>query len=122
MGTAATTAKAGMKTKRPVAKQVASTGAAKVATVTVGELRSNFKAVEAKLAKGLRVQVTRRGEVVAEVQAPAHVVNGEAPVKKGWLEFLEERTARMREIWGDQPVNIDTTALISEGRDRDFLL
>ena len=38
--------------------------------VTVGELRSNFKAGEAKPAKGVRVQITRRGEIVAEIQAP----------------------------------------------------
>jgi len=56
------------KTGRSRAKAVA--GAGMVATVSVGELRSNFKAVEAKLAKGPRLQVTRRGEVVAEVLAP----------------------------------------------------
>jgi antitoxin (DNA-binding transcriptional repressor) of toxin-antitoxin stability system len=114
MGTAATSSKVGAKTKR--------SGAAKVATVTVGQLRSNFKAVEAKLAKGVRVQVTRRGEVVAEV-VPAHGVKQieqtAAPIR--FIDRLPAIEADLREIWGDQPWDIDTTALISEGRDRDFL-
>jgi antitoxin (DNA-binding transcriptional repressor) of toxin-antitoxin stability system len=100
-----------------MAKRAASAGAAKVATVTVGELRSNFKAVEARLAKGLRVQVTRRGEVVAEVQAPA----AETTVAGGLARKMPDFMARLKEIWGPEPLDIDTTVLVSEGRERDFL-
>ena len=112
MGTAATSARAGAKAKRAVGRAA---GATKVATVTVGELRTNFKAVEAKLAKGVRVQVTRRGEVVAEVVPAVAEPND-------FARHVPDMMARMREIWGDKPVDIDTTALISESRDRDFLL
>ncbi len=121
METAATT-KAGPKTK-PVSKRAESDGASKVTAVTVGELRTNFKSVEEKLAKGVRVQVTRRGSVVAEV-VPAEQpgIAQTLERKKTWLEFLTSHQARMKEIWGETVLDVDTTALISEGRDRDFLL
>jgi hypothetical protein len=91
----------------------------------VAELRSNFKAIEAKLANGLRIQVTRRGEVVAEMFPPptplAVAAGSHAEKSKSWPDFLTARQAALRAIWGDKPVNFDTTALISEGRDRDLL-
>lgn len=99
-------------------KPVIVAGARKgVASVTVGELRSNFKAVEAKLAKGVRVQITRRGEVVAEIAPPAS--NASAPAD--FADRMPEFKTRLRKIWGPRPVKIDTTALISEGRDRDLV-
>jgi hypothetical protein len=30
--------------------------------------------------------------------------------------------ARLKRIWGDKPLDIDTTALVSEGRERDLPL
>jgi len=118
MGSAAATTKAAAKTKRPMAERMGSAGAAKVATVTVGELRTNFKAVEAKLAKGLRVQVTRRGEVVAEVLPVAPT---ETKEPRSFADRMPEFMAQLKEIWGPKPLDIDTTALVSKGRDRDFL-
>jgi antitoxin (DNA-binding transcriptional repressor) of toxin-antitoxin stability system len=128
MGSAAANSRirSSVRTKRSSAAQEAmrpaSAGTAKVATVSVGDLRTNFSAVEAKLAKGMRVQVTRRGEVVAEVLPLAASYVPFEEKRKGWLDFLEERKASMRAIWGDKSVDLDTTALISEGRDRDLLL
>jgi antitoxin (DNA-binding transcriptional repressor) of toxin-antitoxin stability system len=90
--------------------------------VTVGELRSSFKAVEEKLAKGMRVRVTRRGEVVAEMLPALEATKTQTVQKRSFADYLPEMRARMREIWGDKSVEIDTTALISESRDRDFLL
>jgi hypothetical protein len=58
--------------------------------------------------------VTRRGEVVAEVVPPVAERND-------FARHVPEMMARMREIWGDKPLDIDTTAWVSEGRDRDFL-
>jgi hypothetical protein len=96
--------------KRPVSM---TTGPrTRLAVVTVGELRSNFKAIEAKLAKGVRVQITRRGEVVAEMLAP---VMGTVDNPNRLPDF----DARLKRIWGTRPLNLDTTALISEGRERD---
>jgi antitoxin (DNA-binding transcriptional repressor) of toxin-antitoxin stability system len=93
----------------------------RVATVTLGELRSNFKAVEAKLAKGARVQVTRRGTVVAEMLPPQpSAVDAAAPEATKKFEMPDFK-ARLRKLWGDKPWDIDTTALVSEGRSRDFL-
>jgi hypothetical protein len=101
---------------KPAPKAKAKSGD-RVATVTLGELRSNFKAVEAKLAKGTRVQVTRRGTVVAEVLPP--IV--EPPLQANAPFQLPDFKARLRKLWGDKPWDIDTTALVSEGRSRDFL-
>ena len=94
-------------------------GAAKVATVTVGELRTNFKAVEAKLAKGVRVQVTRRGAVVAEVVRPEQTVCAGSPER--FREWVRGQAEWLRQTWGDKPVDIDTTALVLETRHRDLL-
>jgi antitoxin (DNA-binding transcriptional repressor) of toxin-antitoxin stability system len=104
---------------RSRAKQVAASD--KTVTVTVGELRTSFKAVEAKLAKGTRVQITRRGEVVAELVAPSVSPAESSRSRLKFVDLLREREDWLQQTWGDQPVNIDTTALISEGRDRDFL-
>lgn len=89
----------------------------RISVVTVGELRTSFKTVEARLAKGMRVQITRRGEVVAEMLAPASG-RGKASATP---ETMPDFEARLKRIWGDRPLNIDTTALISEGRERDRL-
>lgn len=121
MGTASATRRAGIASTREKAKQAKSAVAEKVATVTVGELRSSFKAVEAKLAKGVRVQVTRRGEVVAEMKAPAKEAGVEAADPKvRFIDRLPAMQARLHELWGG-PQDVDTTAMVSEGRDRDFL-
>ena len=118
MGSASATVRAGKRSVRSTKK-----GASKTATVTVGELRTNFKAVEAKLAKGVRVQVTRRGEVVAEVQAPAVAYpspsTDETPARD-FADFIVERKKKLHTLWGG-PQDIDTTAIVSEGRERDFL-
>jgi len=92
-----------------------------IATVTLGELRTSFKAVEAKLAKGMRVQVTRRGEVVAEMKAPSMENGDSALPTKRFVDFIPEIKARLIKTWGVTPADIDTTAMVSEGRDRDFL-
>jgi antitoxin (DNA-binding transcriptional repressor) of toxin-antitoxin stability system len=107
---------------KPAPEQKAS-ARSRVVTVTVGELRSNFKAVEAKLAKGARVQVTRRGTVVAEVLPPGpRTPPVEVTAPEGTKKFeLPDFKARLRKLWGDKPWDIDTTALVSEGRSRDFL-
>jgi antitoxin (DNA-binding transcriptional repressor) of toxin-antitoxin stability system len=118
MGSASATVRAGKRSVRSTKK-----GAAKTATVTVGELRTNFKAVEAKLAKGVRVQVTRRGAVVAEVVPVAedgsNATTSAPPVR--FIDRLPLIEATLKEIWGDEPVDIDTTALVLETRHRDLL-
>lgn len=87
----------------------------RISVVTVGELRTNFKTIEARLAKGMRVQITRRGEVVAEMLAPTPRIGNASVVS----EALPDFEARLKRIWGERPLSIDTTALISEGRERD---
>jgi antitoxin (DNA-binding transcriptional repressor) of toxin-antitoxin stability system len=117
MGSASATVRAG-KSSIPSIKK----GAPKTATVTVGELRTNFKAVEAKLAKGVRVQVTRRGAVVAEVVPLVEGSSAARPVPRvRFVDRLPEIEATLKEIWGDEPVDIDTTALVMETRHRDLL-
>jgi antitoxin (DNA-binding transcriptional repressor) of toxin-antitoxin stability system len=86
-------------------------------SVTVGELKANFKAVEAKLAEGARVQVTRRGAVVAEMVAPTNLVVDARSFADRMPEFLE----RLKSVWGPVPLDIDTTAMVLEGRDRDYM-
>jgi antitoxin (DNA-binding transcriptional repressor) of toxin-antitoxin stability system len=125
MGTAPATGRARLQSRGAKTKQPTSPPAQRVATVTVAELRTNFKAIEAKLAKGLRVLVTRRGEIVAEMfpapTPPAASAGTHAEKSSRWPDFLAARQATVRDIWGDKPVNFNTTALISEGRDRDLL-
>lgn len=101
--------------KRVKMKPAADNSRKKISSATVGELRSNFKAIEAKLAKGVRVQITRRGEVVAEMLAPAVENMNSAGTPKPMPDY----EARLKRIWGKRPVSVDTTALISEGRERD---
>lgn len=121
MGTASATGRAGVSSGLEKTKPAKSVVAEKVATVTVDELRSSFKAVEAKLAKGMQVQVTRRGEVVAEMKAPAeHAVPQPERAGTRFVDFLPEMEARLKRIWGGTQ-DVDTTAMVSEGRDRDFL-
>jgi antitoxin (DNA-binding transcriptional repressor) of toxin-antitoxin stability system len=125
MGSAPATSRARLQSRGAKTKQPLTPRAQEVATVTVADLRTNFKAIEAKLAKGVRIQVTRRGEVIAEMfpaPAPPAVAAGiRAEQKQNWADFLAERQAALRDIWGDTPVTFDTTALISEGRERDLL-
>lgn len=109
--------KATHREKRKSDKLAKAMSRARSATVTVAELRSNFKAIEAKLSRGVRVQVTRRGEVVAEILAPS-VENTDAPKVANHRPDFE---GRLRRIWGEHPFAIDTNALISEGRERDRL-
>jgi antitoxin (DNA-binding transcriptional repressor) of toxin-antitoxin stability system len=102
------------KTKARSNKPNPSTGAAKVAVVSVRDLRTNFKAIEAKLAKGVRVQVTRRGSVIAEMQAPS-----EPETQPGsFADKMADRMARLKELWGPTPLDVDTTAIVLEGRNR----
>ncbi len=125
MGIAPTAARARPQSRRAKTKPPSAPIAQKVATVTVADLRGNFKTIEAKLAKGLRIQVTRRGEVIAEMfpvpALPAGVARTHVEKNQSWPDFLAARQAALRKIWGNKPVNFDTTALISEGRDRDLL-
>jgi len=101
-------------TRRIKAKPTSATKSeGKIVSVTVGELRSNFKAVEAKLGKGMKVQITRRGAVIAEMLPPAT----QPAIQYDRPDFK----ARLRRIWGDTPLDIDTTAIVSEGRSRDLL-
>ena len=101
---------------RAIAKGGGSSATDKIATVTVAQLQSSFKLIEAKLSKGVRVQVTRRGQIVAEVRAPRR-----QDVGRPFEEKMPDFMTRLKEIWGDKPLGLDTTALVSEGRDRDLL-
>jgi antitoxin (DNA-binding transcriptional repressor) of toxin-antitoxin stability system len=116
MGSASATVRAG---KRSVGS--AKKGTPKTATVTVGELRTNFKAVEAKLAKGVRVQVTRRGAVVAEVVRPIVEPAVRAGSPERFQEWVQDQKEWLRKTWGDKTVDIDTTAMVLETRHRDLL-
>ena len=102
--------------KRVKMKPAADNPRKRISSATVGELRSNFKAIEAKLAKGVRVQITRRGEVVAEMLAPAQNMDAAGTRKR-----MPDYEARLKRIGGKRPVSIDTTALISEGREREIV-
>lgn len=92
--------------RKPVARE-------KVSVATVGELRTNFRVIEARLAKGMKVQITRHGTVIAEVQSPVSARDETAPAAS--MPDFEER---LRRIWGERPLKVDTTALVSEGRER----
>ena len=79
-------------------------------TVTLRDLRYHFPKVERLLRQGETVDVTRRGKVFATLSPKAEHVPGHAP--------LPDFMARLRAIYGDTPLEIPGSEIVSEGRDR----
>jgi antitoxin (DNA-binding transcriptional repressor) of toxin-antitoxin stability system len=76
-------------------------------TVSVRDLRYDFKMVERTLREGEEVQVTKRRRPIARL-VPEPVPSAKLP------DFL----GRMRAIYGAEPLQVTGAELVSEDRDR----
>jgi prevent-host-death family protein len=63
-------------------------------TLTVRDLRYDFAKVEAWLADGQEIEITKHGKPVARISPPAPA--------KGKLFDADEHRRRMKETWGDR--------------------
>ena len=77
-------------------------------TVTVSQLRREFKRIERLLQRGEEIQVTKRGRVIARLVPENSEAGPEMP------DFL----GRMRAIYGDKILEVSGADLISADRDR----
>jgi antitoxin (DNA-binding transcriptional repressor) of toxin-antitoxin stability system len=76
-------------------------------TVSIRDLRYDFKKVERLLAQGNELQVTKRRKVIARL-TPERAEQPPLP------DFL----ARLNEIYGDKVLEVSGAELISRDRDR----
>ena len=63
-------------------------------TLTVRDLRYDFAKVEAWLADGQEIEITKHGKPVARLSPPR--------LKKGAIFDLEAHKQRMKQTWGDR--------------------
>ncbi len=85
--------------------------------VQVEELAAQLGTMEAELERGHRVELLLGDKVIAELRAPEleAAVGSERPEMPDFM-------ARMRKIFGDKPLNVDTAAWVREDRDGDEYL
>lgn len=76
-------------------------------TVSVRDLRYDFRKVEALLQQGEEIQVTKRGKVIARISS-------EPAIPPPLPDFL----GRIREIYGDKVFDVTGADLIAAERDR----
>lgn len=78
-------------------------------TVSVRDLRYDFRKVEALLRSGEDVQITKRSKVIARLTAEP----GGKPTRPPMPDFM----ARLKEIYGDQVCAVTGAELISADRE-----
>jgi antitoxin (DNA-binding transcriptional repressor) of toxin-antitoxin stability system len=76
-------------------------------TVSIRDLRYDFKAVEQMLREGEEIKITRRRKVIARL-VPEPV---QPPARPDFL-------GRMRSIYGDQLLQVTGAEIVREDRDR----
>jgi antitoxin (DNA-binding transcriptional repressor) of toxin-antitoxin stability system len=76
-------------------------------TVSVRDLRYDFRKVESLLRQGEEIQVTKRGKVIARISS-------ESSVRPPRPDFV----GRVREIYGERVFEVSGAELISAERDR----
>ena len=80
--------------------------------IAVEDLGEYGATLEAELGRGRAIALTRGDAVIAEVQPVQPVKAMEArPVE------MPDFMARLRKIYGDKPLDVDTTEWIREGRE-----
>jgi hypothetical protein len=84
-----------------------------VLRLSVEELGEHLATLEEELSGGRSIELIRGERVIAEVRAPKEEATTVAAVRPQMPDFK----ARLREIWGDQPLDVDMTAVIREDRD-----
>jgi hypothetical protein len=83
--------------------------------IAVEELGSHLATLEAELSDGRAIELMRGEKLIAEVRAPggAQAAVEAAPDRPAMPDFM----AMLREIYGDKPLDVDTTEWIREGRE-----
>jgi hypothetical protein len=59
------------------------------------------------------IELVRGETAIAEMRAPKQRIELPQPVDRPIADFM----GRMKSIWGDKPLDIDTTVMIREDRD-----
>ncbi|HEY5328545.1 MAG TPA: hypothetical protein VIJ79_01565 [Acidobacteriaceae bacterium] len=81
--------------------------------IAIEDLGAHVATLEAELRSVRAIELTRDDMVVAEVRArPSLQASDDQPQPE-----LPDFIARLREIYGDKPLNVDTTEWIREGRE-----
>ena len=75
---------------------------------TIRDLRYSFKEVEAQLAEGEEIEITRRKRVVARL----------VPVVAGPKSICPDFLGRMKENWGNKILAPSNADLLAEERER----
>jgi antitoxin (DNA-binding transcriptional repressor) of toxin-antitoxin stability system len=83
-------------------------------TITVRDLRYDFPKVERILRKGIPVQVTKRGKVIARLEPDSD--SGHVPGRAPLPDFL----GRLQEIYGDKVFEVSGADIISADREERF--
>ena len=91
-------------------REVGGGGAQRIA---VEDLASHLATLEAELSGGRAIELVRGGVVVAEVRG-VKPIEDERP--------MPDFKARLRDIWGTRPVDVDMTAVVRSDRDEEVEL
>lgn len=75
---------------------------------SVRDLRYNFPEIERRLRSGHKIEITKRGKVIAELSPVAPKVPPEMP----------DFRALLREIYGDKVLAVSNAEIIAADRDR----
>jgi hypothetical protein len=84
-----------------------------VVQIAVEDLPSHLASLETELSECHSIELVRGETVIAEVRAPKRLAEPERPADRPIPDFM----ARLRELYPDGPLDVDTTAMIREDRD-----
>lgn len=81
--------------------------------IAIEDLGAHVATLEAELRSVSAIELTRGETVIAEIYPKQPVHAAELGPRPEMPDFM----ARLREIYGDTPLNVDTTEWIREGRE-----
>ena len=84
-----------------------------VMRIAIEDLGAHVATLEAELRSVSAIELTRGETVVAEIHAKQSAQAAELKPRPEMPDFM----ARLREIYGDTPLDVDTTEWIREGRE-----
>jgi hypothetical protein len=84
-----------------------------VVRIAVEDLGAHLATLEAELSGAAAIELTRGERVIAEMRAPQPAQAAHLAPQPELPDFM----AMLREIYGDKPLNVDTTEWIREGRE-----
>jgi len=90
----------------------------RVQRIAVEDMDKHLATLEAELSEGKSIELVRGEVVIAEVRAPKWVKLD----TRSFAERMPDFESRLRRIYGDTVLDVDTTAWISEDRDDSALL